>query len=161
MAQDVQGGSGCRTNSGRKEVHHKFVPAEQTINGVFYVEVLKRLKQWVNRVRKDIAADWLLHHDNAPSHTCLLVHEHLAKNNLAMLPQPPYSRDLSPADFFLFLRIKGALKGRHFGTVNNMKEASTRALKVVPQKAFEDAYQAWQSRWQKCVDAQGSYFEKF
>ncbi|KAG5312063.1 GVQW3 protein, partial [Pseudoatta argentina] len=44
--------------------------------------------------------NWLLHHDNAPAHTSLLVREFLAKNNTLMMPQPPYSPDLAPCDFF-------------------------------------------------------------
>jgi len=31
----------------------------------------KRLRKWVQRVRTDIADDWVLHHDNAPAHTAL------------------------------------------------------------------------------------------
>jgi len=42
----------------------------------------------------------VLHLDNAPSHTSLRVREFLAKHNVAMLPQPPYSPDLVLADFF-------------------------------------------------------------
>jgi hypothetical protein len=49
-------------------VHHEFVPEGQTVTGAFYVEMLKRLKGRVNRVRPGIAANWKLHHDNAPSH---------------------------------------------------------------------------------------------
>ncbi|UYV67791.1 hypothetical protein LAZ67_5002075 [Cordylochernes scorpioides] len=33
--------------------------------------------------------NWLLHHDNAPAHTSLLVRDFLAKNNTLMMPQPP------------------------------------------------------------------------
>jgi transposase len=55
-------------------------------------------------VRKDIAANWRLHHNNAPSHTSLLAHEFLAKHHVATLPQPQYSPDLAPADSFLFKR---------------------------------------------------------
>jgi hypothetical protein len=46
----------------------------------------------VIRVRKDIATNWWLHHDNAPSHTSLLVREFLAKHHVATLPQPRGSR---------------------------------------------------------------------
>jgi transposase len=53
-----------------------------------------------------IAATWQLHYDNAPSHNALYVREFLAKHSLATLPQPSYSPDLAPADFFLFPRIK-------------------------------------------------------
>ena len=80
-------------------VHREFVPEGHTVNGAFYVEVLKRLQQRVKRVRKDIADVWVLHH-NAPSHTCLLVAEFLARIKVATLPQSPYSPDVAPADFF-------------------------------------------------------------
>jgi hypothetical protein len=64
------------------------------------VEVLKRLKKTVARVRPEIANTWVLHHDNAPSHASLLVREFLAKQTVATLPQPPYSPDLALPDFF-------------------------------------------------------------
>ncbi|XP_071449362.1 protein GVQW3-like isoform X2 [Hetaerina americana] len=51
-------------------VHYEFVPEEQAVNGAFYLEVLKRLKGKVSRVRQSIAGNWKLHHDNTPSHTC-------------------------------------------------------------------------------------------
>jgi transposase len=50
----------------------------------------------VQRVQTDIADDWVLHHDNAPAHTALLVQEFLMKKNIATLPKPPYSPDLAP-----------------------------------------------------------------
>jgi hypothetical protein len=43
------------------------------------VEVPKRLKYIVARVRPEIANTWVLHHDNALSHASLLVREFLAK----------------------------------------------------------------------------------
>lgn len=112
-------------------------------------------------MRKEIAATWELHHDNAPSHTALRVREYQAKRNLATLPHPPYSPDMAPADFFLFPRIKTVLKGSRFGSIEAIQDAVTRALAKVPIEAFQDAYRAWQSRWKKCVDAQGNYFEEY
>ena len=54
----------------------------------------KRLDLWKNK-------NCLLHHDNAPPHTSLLVREFLAKNKTIMLPQPPYSSDLALRDFLV------------------------------------------------------------
>jgi len=125
------------------------------------VDVLERLRKRVIRVRKDIAATWVLHHDNAASHTSLRVREFLAKHNVATLPQPPCSPDLGPADFFLFPRIKTALKGHHFYNIEAIQAAVTTALSEVPVKAFEGAYRAWESRWKKCIDAHGQYFEYY
>ena len=57
---------------------------------------------------------WLLHHDNVPAYTSLLVREFLAKNNTVTMPQPQYSPNIAPCEFFLFSKIKRTLKGRRF-----------------------------------------------
>jgi histone-lysine N-methyltransferase SETMAR len=53
-----------------------------------------------------------LHHDNAPAHASLLMRDFLTNMNTSVLPLPPYSPDLAPADFFLFPKLKSNLKGR-------------------------------------------------
>jgi predicted trehalose synthase len=83
--------------------------ADQVGLPTFYVKVPKRLKKRVARIHPEIANTWVLHHDNAPSHASLLVREFLAKQTATTLPQPPYSPDLAPSGFFLF--ILGLLKG--------------------------------------------------
>jgi len=35
-------------------VHHEFAPEAQTVNAAFYVEVLKRLRDRVHRVRLEL-----------------------------------------------------------------------------------------------------------
>ncbi|GFU34566.1 uncharacterized protein TNCV_1992971 [Trichonephila clavipes] len=109
----------------------------------------------------DISANWKFHHDNAPSHTCFVVTEHLTKNGIVTIPQPFYSPDLDPADFSLFPKVKTALKGRHHGTLDNVKRACTQALKDVSVGDFQGAYEAWKRHLQKCVHAQGAYFEYY
>ncbi|XP_023723477.1 protein GVQW3-like [Cryptotermes secundus] len=76
-------------------------------------------------------------------------------------PQPPCSPDLAPADFFLFPKVKSSLKGHHHGTLSAIKEACTRTLKDLPESAYQGTFVSWQRRWQKCIDAQGMYFEEF
>ena len=142
-------------------VHKEFVPQGQTVNAAYYVDVLEKLRRRVVRTRKEIAATWRLHHDNAPSHTALLVREFLAKHKVATLSQPPYSPDMAPADYFLFPKIKFSMKGTRFASIEAIQTAVTRALQEIPVDAFQNAYRAWQSRWKKCIDAQGEYFEEF
>ena len=77
----------------------------------------KRLRKRAQRVRTDIADDWVLHHDNAPAHTALSIREFLAKKNIPPLPHPPYSPDLALCDFYLFSKLKSKLKDHHFGTM--------------------------------------------
>ena len=56
-------------------VHYEFVPTGQTVNQVYYLEVLERLCEKVQCKRPTLFANnsWILHHDNAPAHTALSV----------------------------------------------------------------------------------------
>jgi len=56
-------------------VHKEFVPAGETVNAAFYVEVLKPLRENVRRKRPDQWRNntWLLHHGNAPAHAAFLT----------------------------------------------------------------------------------------
>jgi len=100
----------------RGMVHYEYVPTGQTVNQVYYLEVLERLREKVRRKRPEIFANnsWILHHDNAPAHTALSVREFLATKQITVLKHLAYSPDLTPSDFFLFRNTKEILKGRHF-----------------------------------------------
>ena len=54
--------------------HKEFVPPGQTVNGKFYCEVLKRLREGIRRKHPDKwkKNNWFLHHDNVPAHTSLV-----------------------------------------------------------------------------------------
>jgi transposase len=95
-------------------VHHEFLHQGQTGNRWYCLEVLKRLRENVRIRRPQL---WrnnsrFLHHGNAPAHASLLIRDFLANRNTTVLPQPSYSLDLAPADFFLFPKLKSKLKGR-------------------------------------------------
>ena len=72
-------------------VHKEFVPPGQTVYQTFYREVLERLRKRVARVRPGIARTWILHHDNAPSHTAVSINEFMAEKIILVVLQPPYS----------------------------------------------------------------------
>ena len=140
-------------------VHKEFVPPGQTVNQVFYKSVLENLRKRVIRVRPEIADKWMLHHDNAPCHTAISIREFLNSKRITVVPQPPYSPDLSPCDFFLFPKLKHVLKGRHFGTLENIQKTVTDQLKAIPIEDFQRCYQEWERRLRRCIAAQGNYFE--
>ncbi|GFS82630.1 histone-lysine N-methyltransferase SETMAR [Trichonephila clavipes] len=66
-----------------------------------------------------------------------------------------------PSRLFLFPKVKTALKGRHHGTLDDVKKACTHALKDVSVGDFQGVYEAWKRRLQKCVHLQGAYFEDY
>ena len=121
-------------------IHYEFVPTGQTVNQVYYLEVLKRLREKFRRKRPEIFANnsWILHHDNTPAHTVLSVREFLVTKQITVLEHPAYSPDLALSDFFLFPKINEILKGRHFGDTDDIKNNTTAALKAIPQNHFQN-----------------------
>ncbi|UYV65031.1 hypothetical protein LAZ67_3002872 [Cordylochernes scorpioides] len=117
----------------RGVVHHEFLPQGRTVNNEYYLQVMSNLREAIRQKLPDLwkNKNWLLHHDNAPAHTSLLVRDLLTKNNTLMMPQPPYSPDLPPCDFFLFPKLKRPMKGRGYATLDEIKTASKKELKKI------------------------------
>ncbi len=76
-----------------------------------------------------------------------------------MLPHPPYSPDLAPCDFFLFPHLKSLLRGRRFRNVNELQAEIRKQLRQMDPLLFAEAIEDLPIRWQKCVLADGAYFE--
>ncbi|KAK7601290.1 hypothetical protein V9T40_008731 [Parthenolecanium corni] len=55
-------------------VHYEFVPEGTTVTAKYYLEVLKRLRWRIRQVRPELYKEnrWILHQDNAPSHTTMV-----------------------------------------------------------------------------------------
>ena len=140
-------------------VHKEFVPPGMTVNQVFYRDLMERLWKRVQRVRPDIADNWVLHHDNAPAHTALSIHEFQMKKNIPVLPHPPYSPDLALCNFYLFPKLKLKLKGHHFGTIETIQKTVTDDRNTLTENDFQCCYDQWKKRWNHCVSSQGSYFD--
>ncbi|KAJ4442525.1 hypothetical protein ANN_04112 [Periplaneta americana] len=118
----------------------EFIPEGRTVTKELYVEILRRLRDAVRRKRPEkwVENNWFLMHDNAPAHRAIIVKNFLARHNITALDHPPYSPDLSPPDYFLFLRLKSHLKGRRFNAEEVIANA-TRALKRVSKMASRPA----------------------
>jgi hypothetical protein len=56
------------------------------------------------------------------------------------LEHPPYSRDLAAADFYLFRRLKSALKGRRFCDAIDIVKNATEELKSLSRMASRNDY---------------------
>jgi hypothetical protein len=71
------------------------------------------------------------------------VREFLAGKQITVLEHPPYSQDLAPSDFFLFLKIKEILKGRRFDDIVDIRSNTTAALKAISQNQFQNCFEGW------------------
>jgi hypothetical protein len=81
-----------------------------------------------------------LDHDNAPSYTSFFTREFLTKNNMTVIPHPPYSPDLAPCNFSLFPQLKIKLKGYHFNTIEVIEAESQAVLNTLTEHDFQDEF---------------------
>ncbi|XP_054711202.1 replication initiator 1-like [Uloborus diversus] len=96
---------------------------------------------------------------NAPAHNALSVKKFLANHNIPILDHPPYSPDLAPCDFFLFPKVKSALKGTRFESVEAVKEKATEVMYGLTENDLQHCYEQWKIRMERCIDRGGEYIE--
>lgn len=142
-------------------VHAEFLPEGQSMNKHYYLATMKRLRECMRVKRSELWANnsWILHHDNTPAHNATIVREYLAENLTNVIDQPPFSPDLVPCDFFLFPKLKLQLRGRHFTTIEAMKQHVRNDLSAIPTTAYGKCLSDWVKRWHSCVADDGAYFE--
>ena len=75
--------------------------------------------------------------------------------DIKTVPQPPCSPDLAPCDFWLFHKLRGC---RH-ETIEEMKEAVTKAIDTLTQEVFHRAFQKLLEWYNKFVATGGDYLE--
>ena len=72
------------------------------------------------------------------------------------VPQPPFSPDLVPCDFWLFPKPRGC----RYETSEEMKEAVTKVIDTLTQEDFHGAFQKLLGRHNMCIAARGDYFNR-
>ena len=119
----------------------------------------KNLRRRVCRVRGSTSRILLLH-DNASPHTARATIEALEKLKFEVLSHPPYSPDLAPKDFHFFPPLKRDLKGTHFTSDDEVKQALTSWIKQRTPEFFIDGMRKLVLSWKTCIERQGDYVEK-
>ena len=134
-----------------------WVPTGQTVNKEYYVEVLREFRKRFRRKRPALfkSGQWHFHQDNAPVHNSILVTHYLTKMDIKTVPQPFYSPDLAPCDFYLFPKLRGC----RYETIEEIKEAATKVIDTLTQEDFYGTFQKLLGRYNKCIAAGRGYFE--
>ena len=138
-------------------IYMHWVPTGQTVNKEYFVEVLREFKKRFRRKRPALFKSGQLHFhlDNAPVHNSILVIHYLSKMGIKTVPNPLYSPDLAPCDFWLFPKLRGC----RYETIEEMKEAVTKVIDTLTQEDFHGAFQKLLGWYNKCIAAEGDYFE--
>ncbi len=88
-----------------------------------------------------------------------VVDSFLERNNIRVLPHPPYSPDLSPCNFWLFPILREKAAGKSYDSRSALGSALSQWLRDIPVNAYIHAYESWCTRLQLCTNSHGFYFE--
>ena len=111
---------------------------------------------WFRRLQLWAAGDWQLHHDHVPAHASRLMQSFLAKHQITQVTRPPYSPGLVPYNFWLFPKLKSALKGKRFQTINEIWENMTGQLMAIGRTLWDSSMPTL-----KGIEASLSYVQCF
>lgn len=133
-----------------------------TVDSECYIQTLKRFHEAMCKKRKDTWDNWsfVLLQDNAPAYVSNLTLDYFHRVQMDLFSHPPYSPDLTPCDFWLFPTMKKQIRGHRFQNLDDLRTAVLRILRSTPCQDYQSAMDRLLFRYQKCVEADGDYFER-
>lgn len=139
----------------------EFLPRGDTINSTRYCETLKKLRRAIqNKRRGMLSKGILLLHDNARPHAANRTQELIASFGWEQLDHPPYSPDLAPSDYHMFLHLKKHLGGQRHDDDDGLKATVLQWLLSQAADFYDDGVQKLVARYDKCLNIGGNYVEK-
>jgi hypothetical protein len=73
------------------------------------------------------------------------------------MPQPPYSPDLAPSDFYLFPTVKEKLERTQLDDEDQFFESLEAILRGIDQEELNRVFHAWVERVRKVNEGDGDY----
>ena len=130
------------------------------LTGMSTTVCLKSSRHGVNGVLERVfVICLLLHHDNASAYTAAVTLDFLAVSDVQLVTHPPYSPDLIPCDWFLFLSVNRQLKGKQFQGAEDERAFFEGVILDILQSVWSGVIERWFERMVKCVQAEEGFFE--
>lgn len=129
-----------------------------TVDTPTFIGILTRYRAALRTTRPHLTRH--LHMDNAPAHGSKDTRLHLLFTGQKVVEHPALSPDLAPSDYWLFPRIKKAIRGIHFPSLDALENAVRQEVAMISAAEYREAILTkWPMRWARCVHWNGDYFE--
>ena len=84
----------------------------------------------------------------------------IAEINWEIMLHPPYSPDLSPTDFHLFLSFDNHMKNRTFNIEDDLKTEVLNFFQSRTKDFYKNGITKLLNRWEKAIECDGPYFDE-
>jgi hypothetical protein len=112
----------------------------------------KFLSIWLESKVKQL----MVHVDNVPAHNSRMTRNFFEQNQLKMLPHPLYSPDISPWDFYLFEKVKGAPNRQEISDEISLLDAVTESLNGISTDQLQHVFRGWIEHVENVITAEGT-----
>jgi histone-lysine N-methyltransferase SETMAR len=135
----------------------EFIPMGQKYNSQFFTKtVLPSIERKRAECRPKLRTTaGHLHVDNAKPHISKMSIEKIKELGFILVPQPPYSPDVAPCDFFLFGYLKQHLEGKPVTKGDQVIAAVREVSDKIPLQTFQNVMDDWQYRLRKSIQLGG------
>lgn len=142
-------------------VHYSFLPKGETITAASYSREIAICHQKLQEMCPALVnrKGPILLHDNARPHVGKVTQNKLLDLGIEVLPHPAYSPDLSPTDYHMFKHLDNFLRDKKFTNQRAIENAFEDFINSQTPEFFSVGIEKLLVRWQKCVDAEGNYFD--
>lgn len=143
-------------------IHQEFLKPGETIDAKLYSSQLSRvqkaliIKQPALTNRNKV----VFLQDNARPHTAILTQKKIVQLKWDLLPHPPYSPDISPSDYYLFLSLDNHMRNKNFDTADGLQTEILSFFQNKPPEFYKRGIDKLPDLWQKVVDNNGDYFDE-
>ena len=89
--------------------------------------------------------------ENVPAHKSIKTMVKINELRLKLLPHLPYSPDLAPSNFYLFLNLKRWLQGHRFSSNEEIKWETDGYFGALEKLYYKRGIEMLEDRWNKCI----------
>ncbi|GFW24589.1 mariner Mos1 transposase [Trichonephila clavipes] len=141
-------------------IYYELLPYGQTLNSDLYLDQqLDPFKLAIDQKRSELAnrRGVVFHQDNARLHTSVVTRQKLWELGWEVLMHPPYSPDLSPRDYHLFLALQNFLGDKKSGSREDCENLLVELFAKKDQDFYERDIMKLPLKWQQIIQQNGAY----
>jgi len=143
-------------------IHYEFLVTGRTITSGLYCEQLQRVQEALIKKQPSLInrKKVIFLQDNAKPHTAKISREKISELGWDLLPHPPYSPDISPTDYHLFLALDNFMRNKQFKTQVEVTNAVRQFFESKSVDFYRNGIQKLSSRWERVIECEGNYFDE-